>query len=43
MMLECEVKTGQTVESIEDTRRKECEGVGGKTKNRKMMELFQKQ
>ena len=41
MMIECEVKTGQTVESIEHTRREGCEGVGVKIKNRKMMEWSQ--
>ena len=30
MMIECEVKTGQTVESIENTRREGGDGVGGK-------------
>ena len=30
MMIECEVKTGQTVESIENTRRDGCDGVGEK-------------
>ena len=28
MMIECEVKTGQTVESIEHTRRERCQIVG---------------
>ena len=28
MMIECEVKSGQTVESIENTRRKGGNGVG---------------
>ena len=28
MMIECEVKTGQTVESIENTRREGGDGVG---------------
>ena len=28
MMIECEVKTGQTVESIEKTRRERGDGVG---------------
>ena len=28
MMIECEVKTGQTVESIEHTRREKCDAVG---------------
>ena len=32
MMIECEVKTGQTVESIENTRREGGDGVGVKTK-----------
>ena len=27
MMIECEVKTGQNVESIEDTRREEGDGI----------------
>ena len=27
MMIECEVKTGQTVESIEYTRREGCDGI----------------
>ena len=30
MMIECEVKTGQTVESIENTRRERSDGVGVK-------------
>ena len=30
MMIECDVKTGQTVESIENTRRKVGDGVGVK-------------
>ena len=30
MMIECEVKTGQTVESIENTRREGGDGVEGK-------------
>ena len=30
MMIECEVKSGQTVESIENTRREEGDGVGAK-------------
>ena len=30
MMIECEVKTGQTVESIENTRRERGDGVGVK-------------
>ena len=34
MMIECEIKTGQTVESIEHTRRKKCEGVGLKLNER---------
>ena len=28
MMIECEVKTGQTVESIENTRRERGDGIG---------------
>ena len=32
MMIECEVKTGQTVEPIENTRREGCEAVSKKTK-----------
>ena len=28
MMIECEVKTGQTVESIESTRREGVDGIG---------------
>lgn len=43
VMIECEVKTGQTVESIENTRREGCDGVVVKIKNREMMELSQKQ
>ena len=27
MMIECEVKTGETVESIENTRRERCERI----------------
>ena len=38
MMIECEVKTGQTVESIEHTRIEGYEGVGVKIRNRKMMD-----
>ena len=38
MMIECEVKSGQTVESIENIRREGGDGVGVKIKNRKMME-----
>ena len=34
MMIECEVKTGQTVESIEHTRREGGEGVGVKSNER---------
>ena len=34
MMIECEVKTGQTVESIENTRREEGDGVGVKWNER---------
>ena len=34
MMIECEVKTGQTVESIENTRREGGDGVGRKPKER---------
>ena len=30
MMIECEVKTSQTVESIENARREGCKGVGVK-------------
>ena len=29
MMIECEVKDGQTVESIENTRREGGDGIGG--------------
>ena len=43
MMIECEVKSGQTVESIENTRREGGDGVEVKIKTRKMMELSQKQ
>ena len=32
MMIECEIKTGQTVESIEHTRREGGDGVGMKIK-----------
>ena len=35
MMIECEVKSGQTIESIENTRRERCDGVGVKIKERK--------
>ena len=28
MMIECEVKSGQTVESIENTRREGSDGIG---------------
>ena len=31
MMIECEVKTGQTSESIENTRRERGDGVGIKS------------
>ena len=34
MMIECEVKTGQTVESIEYTRIKGGDGVGAKINER---------
>ena len=34
VMIECEVKSGQTVESIENTRRKGGEGVGVKKDER---------
>ena len=34
MMIECEVKTGQTVESIEHTRREGGDGVGVKLNER---------
>ena len=34
MMIECEVKTGQTVESIENTRRKGGDGVRAKINER---------
>ena len=34
MMIECEVKTGQTVESIEHTRREGGDGVGVKFNER---------
>ena len=43
MMIECEVKFCQTIESIENTRREGGDGVEVKRKNRKMMELSQKQ
>ena len=43
MMIECEVQTVQTVESIENTRREGGNGVGVKIKHMKMMELSQKQ
>ena len=43
MMIECEVKTGQIVESIENTRREGSERVGVKIKHMKMIELSQKQ
>ena len=32
MMIECEVKTYQILESIKDTRRERGDGVGGKNK-----------
>ena len=35
MMIECEVKTGQTVESIENTRREGGDGVGVKLNERR--------
>ena len=35
MMIECEVKTGQTVESIENTRREGGDGVGVKISEKK--------
>ena len=34
MMIECEIKTGQTAESIENTRREGGDGVGGKVQTR---------
>ena len=34
MMIECEVKPGQTVESIENTRRERGDGVGVKLNER---------
>ena len=34
MMIECEVKTGQTAESIEHTRREGSDGVGVKLNER---------
>ena len=34
MMIECEVKTGQTVESIENTKREGGDGVGVKLNER---------
>ena len=34
MMIECEVKSGQTVESIENTRREGGDGVGMKLNER---------
>ena len=34
MMVECEVKIGQTVESIENTRRERGDGVGRKLNER---------
>ena len=34
MMIECEVKSGQAVESIEHTRREGGDGVGGKLNER---------
>ena len=34
MMIECEVKTEQIVESIENTRREGCDGVGVKLNER---------
>ena len=34
MMIECEVKSGQTVEPIENTRREEGDGVGVKLNER---------
>ena len=38
-MIECEVKNGQTVESIENTRRKGGDGVEVKIPNGKRVEL----
>ena len=43
MMIECEVKNEQIVESIENARREGGDGVGRNRNNRKMMELSQKQ
>ena len=34
MMIECEVKTGQTAESIENTRKEGSDGVGVKINER---------
>ena len=38
MIVECEVKTGQTVESIENTRREEGNGVGIKINERELID-----
>ena len=45
MIIECEIKTGQTVESIEHIRREGGDGVVSKIekRSRKMMEWSQKQ
>ena len=37
MMIECEVKTEQIVESIENTRREGCDGVGIQSSNRELL------
>ena len=38
MMVECEVKTGQTVESIEHTRREGGDGVGVKINEKELID-----
>ena len=42
MMIECEVKTGQTVESIEHTRREGGDGVGMKLNERRNLLMKRK-